>query len=1835
MLDREAARAAPEPARAQTPEQAAADEEAEIEAARQNAAAPLPDITVRPSAPTTPEPEVVKGEAAPESTAPVPPPAETPSAAPAPAAPTRIRTIQQIQDEDGVGPKKAAQIQAEEIAAIGRPITREEMDARKAGVAAQPPARAEPPPGENTPASGGYTMFTPDQLTLDPERFQYKAADERGVTGALTGTDKWEPALANPITVYQEDGKNYVVNGHQRTDLATRAVAAGQEGVQVPARVFRAEDGYTPEFMKALGAYQNIAEGSGTALDAAKILRAKDAVPEGMTLPTLPPKSALVQQAKGLSGLSDEAFGAVINGVVPPEHAAFVGQMITDPAEQMAALDVLNRAKPQNAAQAGFMVEDIRNSGFLNGSQTSLFGDEAFAQSLVPERAKIMDAAQGALRRAKSVFGAAVKGDETLTAAGNKLTTEGNIKAKADNERILDYLQREGTIRGPLSDRLSAAARELADGQPVAGVVSRFLKDARDIERRGPQESVAARDLDGGDGHEAEGQGGFFASARPIHNPELTGSEQRYFDDILNNPANRAELLDDVPSFAIRDGRITINPDDAHNFANWIDDTVTWARGSERLPPSFYDGSIVDRAIGQQGFFASRRVAAPGQTDIFGGTAAQAARREAEPTIRGDPRQQAMPGMEASARQAQAARDAGTGRIQSAVEQRRANEGLFAPKETPQPGLPMAPREPWGKHYPGMTDETHLVNPRGGEAEAVRFVRSAGQADGMEHLAIIDGHTGEIVHAATDGRVDGVAYVRNERRGDRGRYTIVHNHPRSTAMSSTDIQQLTNPITARVVAVGHDGHIDSATMTPQARTSMSGVTFRMKSEDAWTDVRAKLSDLVNRGLVTKDEFSQVYAAVAMRIAHDRGLIDYRTTRDIENPAIRAAFPEVERYDAQDRNRGPAAAGQSESGASGVHPPDADRAGPQPSDRAGSNQAGARGDAAAPRRGPAQGRLLEREGASEGGFAERTEEPDRLIEGILTPLAKVEPAKQSAVVRVGNAVRAAFDYAGEVKNDIKHALSPMTEGTPRAQRAAHDFANALRGVQFRYGEIDREITKTFTPSERAQMGRALDAQSVFEQKMRGLPPDEVAAHRAEFNATGGGIEGLNPAQRRVVDMLDQLSQHAWREMQKRGMVDPKAQGLPFYFPRQLVMWSEGEGFKRVPSEGGKGKGIDERGGNLTTAGPMRREHLTPEETQRAAKAKLGADAQLLTDIRSLPQRLAFTHRAIAGVDMMNEIKRIGREVGVDTVVQGDIPGLLNPGDYFTMSDHPSFRRWAGSGWQAVHVAKEFEGPLRAVLTQPSPTWFRAAMQVKGGVMSAIMYSPFIHLGVEIGRALPLMPGRIVTLRALRDGSTLRRDFGYMDGAIKDGLAPLGREGWHTDPVSIADAANVEGRSGFLRALGNVRDAVANAAGKVGGQFAHDVVQHPHQTLLWDQVFNLQVGIYDYLKNKWIAEGHDPTTAGTMAAHMANRYAGALPPEHLSRGANMAANLLLFSRSFTLGNLGIVKDMFRGAPSHVLSAIEDRAGPAAATSAKSTLRRKAIAAFATDIGLFYMGNSLLQAGLQAVRTSPSDAYEDWKEKALEALSETAGGNPLAIFGVLPQHWNEPGKQGRVYAGTDANGRGIYGRLPRARLARNFSAGLLIRVNSLLNKLSPLVRPLMELAIGYNSLGQQMLPPNPQTIGDYIDTAGIIAKHLVSDLGPTQAIQGVSEMFKQHVLGQKTQADPMVSALKVLGPTTGLFLPSSGFPGGPAAGEMNAQNKSQAFRVQQAMPAIRDKIVQGNIDGARADMTALGMPPGLQRFYLNMTQNPGPGRTMQKRFQQTATPEQQRRVQFQQQP
>jgi hypothetical protein len=277
-------------------------------------------------------------------------------------------------------PKKPVKAESGETRQNPAPVPGE------AGTAAE--SRQTPEP--TTPSlAGGLEAIDPATIKTDAQRFQYKeGGDEAGITDRLRGVQKWDPRLAGVAMVWRDkDGQNWIADGHQRLGLANRMAARGQGGIRLNAFVLNEADGVTAADARAIAAAKNIAEGSGTPLDAAKVIRQARVV--GTDMPPLPPRSALVRDGSALANLGDDAFGMVVNEVVPFNQAAVVGRMVSDHAQQAEAMRVLAQLKPDNIRQAETVVQDLLNSGTETAHQDSLFGPEAYASSVVLERAQI------------------------------------------------------------------------------------------------------------------------------------------------------------------------------------------------------------------------------------------------------------------------------------------------------------------------------------------------------------------------------------------------------------------------------------------------------------------------------------------------------------------------------------------------------------------------------------------------------------------------------------------------------------------------------------------------------------------------------------------------------------------------------------------------------------------------------------------------------------------------------------------------------------------------------------------------------------------------------------------------------------------------------------------------------------------------------------------------------------------------------------------------------------------------------------------------------------------------------------------------------------------------------------------------------------------------------------------------------------------------------------------------------------------------------------------------------------------------------------------------------
>lgn len=819
-------------------------------------------------------------------------------------------------------------------------------------------------------------------------------------------------------------------------------------------------------------------------------------------------------------------------------------------------------------------------------------------------------------------------------------------------------------------------------------------------------------------------------------------------------------------------------------------------------------------------------------------------------------------------------------------------------------------------------------------------------------------------------------------------------------------------------------------------------------------------------------------------------------------------------------------------------------------------------------------------------------------------------------RLSASIQSAADKLYDIGRDAQMLVAPMATGTRDSIAIAKDFANTMRRNRWDWSRIDDDIAQRFTPEQRTRMWNAADEESVMRQS------GETSEHM--------GLMTLAPEERAAVEELQSRAQNAWLRAGDLGMVE--GEGLPAYTPRMVVNAAGAVSGDKPIALNGIGHNL-----RISTPGMKHRKYLTAEETEAAAKEALGEGAEIARDIRTLPLATAKLEDAIAGRQLIDLIKDYGKRTGVDTVVEGAIPAGSET-KWFTL-DHPAFKTWRPKhetnpdGTLAVEgnrlkVAKDangndlfeqvplyvhgdFEGPLKAVLSQNNGALYSAAIELKAKTMSLIMNSPMIHNLVEWGRAFPAMPGKVLTGRVYFQGNRFKNDIAGMQEAIQNGMVPIGGRFFkHSIDDIVKDPDLTPGTSLTAKLAAFVPGLFDEAAGVAVKRAIDKAGNFWHNTLLWDRIGDLQAGLYVNFRDEAIARGIDRTTASRVAAHWANRFAGALPEEAMSSMARKTANVLMFSRSFTLGNLGVMKDMFTGLPKDVMAQIERDMGtidPKAAGYAKSIARRQAWATVVIDMAFALAGYSILQnaVNILAGDSTLEKEVHGYAKRFGEALHERQMHPMKAIqvfdflHHVSASGENEPGRQDRLLVGHDKDGTGIYARVPPGKMGEEFEGWMTGPLDMMRRKLSPAARFGWDVLANDKGFGRKLYDPTADSVQGYVSNLGKIAFHLMEVHAPSGQIEATRDLIRGD-------GDAKVNSAKAFLPFLGITT-SKGAPGGPAIGELYHARQQHDFAVQSQLPDIQKQFLRGDRPGAQERMTELGVPAGLQRYYFRVWQNP----------------------------
>lgn len=297
------------------------------------------------------------------------------------------------------------------------------------------PSGHKPEPGmvpgrPDKPVKGEMYSVNIKDLKLDPERFQFKldVNPKTGVTDVFEGT-KFNPELAGDLLLWRDpaDGNDYVVNGHHRFQLAKKSGYEGNFNVKYA-------DVKTAEEAKVEGAIVNIAEGKGTSVDAADIMRLHQELSrEYLESRGVSFKMANAREGELLAKLHEDVFKAVKTGELKPNFAAKIAEILPD--DQQKQVELFEKfIKPKLDADGGkkLTLEDVEAYALAYASVQGQQRDAStgFMFDLGVTYGDEIEARCELIKRVKKAFGDSKKAHASLARGKNAQLLEGSGAAK-------------------------------------------------------------------------------------------------------------------------------------------------------------------------------------------------------------------------------------------------------------------------------------------------------------------------------------------------------------------------------------------------------------------------------------------------------------------------------------------------------------------------------------------------------------------------------------------------------------------------------------------------------------------------------------------------------------------------------------------------------------------------------------------------------------------------------------------------------------------------------------------------------------------------------------------------------------------------------------------------------------------------------------------------------------------------------------------------------------------------------------------------------------------------------------------------------------------------------------------------------------------------------------------------------------------------------------------------------------------------------------------------------------------------------------------------------------
>lgn len=373
----------------------------------------------------------------------------------------------------------------EEIVAAAREIVSAQSDLDRAAVRAKStvpdevgaPDLAQQPTA--VPTRSMVRQVSPQEVVARPQEMQYKAAGQLnryGTSGSLTKAEVFDEQLGGLISVWRDPatGELVVVNGHNRLRLAQMKGAEAINVMEISAA--------SAQEARAIGALQNIAEGQGTAWDAAKLMRDMSYTPGSLQEKGIDLGGRIARDAVPLTRLPKEIFEKGATGGLSLDKAIALGSV--EGLDEAVVRDVAARAAKgkfsadkiaQAMQEARFATTQGPAGGVLPGME-ELFKTSNFDQLL-----NVRTEAYRALREQMVALSSAANLKRTgiLEAAGNVIDVEGSRAAKDQAAAALNLFNQVTGYVGPVRELLTEMAGQIKGKVSAKKVVAENLDRLR------------------------------------------------------------------------------------------------------------------------------------------------------------------------------------------------------------------------------------------------------------------------------------------------------------------------------------------------------------------------------------------------------------------------------------------------------------------------------------------------------------------------------------------------------------------------------------------------------------------------------------------------------------------------------------------------------------------------------------------------------------------------------------------------------------------------------------------------------------------------------------------------------------------------------------------------------------------------------------------------------------------------------------------------------------------------------------------------------------------------------------------------------------------------------------------------------------------------------------------------------------------------------------------------------------------------------------------------------------------------------------------------------------